>query len=191
MRSLEENKEILYVIRTLSVLMGSGVGLEAAIHSISQGGYGIISKDFANLMDNINKGRPLERELRDLLKKTETDGYKRVVNTMLNNVTQNTDIIETLRKQGERMEEDRTEKVKDYIEELGGVPETLLSIGMIGPIILSIVGIVPQLVKGPAEDIVGSVDAGMMMTIVNAGLVLTLVGMGLVGLKAHTKDPGL
>ena len=115
MRSLEENKEILYVIRTLSVLMGSGVGLEAAIHSISQGGYGIISKDFANLMDNINKGRPLERELRDLLKKTETDGYKRVVNTMLNNVTQNTDIIETLRKQGERMEEDRTEKVKDYI----------------------------------------------------------------------------
>jgi hypothetical protein len=45
LRSLDESKEVLYVIRTLSVLMGSGVGLEAAIHSISQGGYGIISKD--------------------------------------------------------------------------------------------------------------------------------------------------
>ena len=135
MRSLDESREVLYVIRTLDVLMGSGVGLEAAIHSISQGGYGIISKDFADLMDNINKGRPLEKELRALLKKAETDGYKRVINTMLNNVTQNTDIIETLRKQGERMEESRTENVKEYIEELGGVPETLLSIGMIGPII--------------------------------------------------------
>ncbi|MCH1527142.1 MAG: type II secretion system F family protein [Candidatus Poseidoniaceae archaeon] len=190
MRSLDESREILYVIRTLDVLMGSGVGLEAAIHSISQGGYGIISKDFATLMENINKGKPMERELRALLKKAETDGYKRVVNTMLNNVTQNTDIIETLRKQGERMEESRTEKVKDYIEELGGVPETLLSIGMIGPIILAILGIAPQLMEG-AEELFGSMDQGLIMSIVNGGLLLTLVGMAMIGLKAHTKDPGL
>jgi len=190
MRSLDESKEILYVIRTLDVLMGSGVGLEAAIHSISQGGYGIISKDFSTLMDNINKGQPLERELRGLLKKAENDGYKRVINTMINNVTQNTDIIETLRKQGERMEETRTEAVKDYIEELGGVPETLLSIGMIGPIILSILGIAPQLM-GDAEALFGSMDQGMIMGIVNMGLFLTLLGMAMIGLKAHTKDPGL
>ena len=190
MRSLDESREILYVIRTLDVLMGSGVGLEAAIHSISQGGYGIISKDFSDLMDKINNGRPLEQELRSLLKKAETDGYKRVINTMLNNVTQNTDIIETLRKQGERMEETRTEAVKEYIEELGGVPETLLSIGMIGPIILAIVGIAPQLMEG-AEAVLGSMDQGVMMSIVNVGLMLTLLGMAMIGLKAHTKDPGL
>ena len=39
------------------------------------------------------------------------------------------------------MENERTEAVKKYIEELGAVPETLLSIGMIGPIILAIVGL--------------------------------------------------
>lgn len=191
MRSLDESREILYVIRTLDVLMGSGVGLEAAIHSISQGGYGIISKDFATLMENINKGKPMESELRALLKKAETDGYKRVVNTMLNNVTQNTDIIETLRKQGERMEESRTEKVKDYIEELGGVPETLLSIGMIGPIILSILGIIPQLITGDMADLVGGLEQDTAMLIVNLGLFITLLGMAMIGLKAHTKDPGL
>jgi aspartate carbamoyltransferase catalytic subunit len=109
---------------------------------------------------------------------------------MLNNVTQNTDIIETLRRQGERMEEERSTKVKDYIEELGGVPETLLSIGMIGPIILSILGIAPQLMEG-AEEIFGTMDQGMIMSIVNGGLILTLAGMALTGLKAHTKDPGL
>ena len=190
MRSLDESKEVLYVIRTLSVLMGSGVGLEAAIHSISQGGYGIISKDFSQIMKGINKGTPLERELRSILKKAETDGYKRLINTMINNVTQNTDIIETLRKQGERMEESRTESVKEYIEELGGVPETLLSIGMIGPIILAILGIAPQLMEG-AEELFGTMDQGTIMSIVNAGLFLTLAGMALIGLKAHTKDPGL
>ena len=96
MRSLDESREILYVIRTLDVLMSSGVGLEAAIHSIAQGGYGIISKDFETLMKNINSGKPMEKELRSLMKKAENDGYKRVVNTMLNNITQNTDIIAIL-----------------------------------------------------------------------------------------------
>tara|TARA_B100000475_G_scaffold39038_1_gene25264 strand:- start:659 stop:1234 length:576 start_codon:yes stop_codon:yes gene_type:complete len=191
MRSLDESREILYVIRTLDVLMSSGVGLEAAIHSISQGGYGIISKDFETLMKNINSGKPMERELRNLLKKAENDGYKRVVNTMLNNITQNTDIIETLRKQGERMEEVRTENVKDYIESLGGVPETLLSIGMIGPIILSIIGIIPQLISGGLADMVGNLEQDTAMSIVNVGLFITLLGMALAGIKAHTKDPGL
>lgn len=88
------------------------------------------------------------------------------------------------------MEESRTENVKEYIEELGGVPETLLSIGMIGPIILSILGIAPQLMEG-AEELFGSFDQGLIMSIVNAGLFLTVAGMALIGLKAHTKDPGL
>ena len=42
-----------------------------------------------------------------------------------------------------------------------------------------------------AEALFGSIDQGMMMSIVNAGLVLTLIGMAMIGLKAHTKDPGL
>ena len=95
-----------------------------------------------------------------------------------------------IRDRGERMEETRTEAVKEYIEELGGVPETLLSIGMIGPIILAIVGIAPQLMEG-AEAVLGSMDQGVMMSIVNVGLMLTLLGMAMIGLKAHTKDPGL
>ena len=133
----------------------------------------------------------MEKELRSLLKKAENDGYKRVINTMLNNITQNTDIIETLRKQGERMEEVRTENVKNYIEELGGVPETLLSIGMIGPIILSLVGIIPQLISGGLAELVGGLEQDTAMSIVNIGLFITVAGMALTGIKAHTKDPGL
>ena len=89
------------------------------------------------------------------------------------------------------MENERTESVKKYIEELGAVPETLLSIGMIGPIILAIVGLVPQLLGDGAEAIVGSIDQGMINSVVNGGLVFTLIGMMLIGLKAHTMDPGL
>ena len=70
------------------------------------------------------------------------------------------------------------------------MPETLLSIGMIGPIILAILGIAPQLMADSAE-LFGEMNQSTIMSIVNAGLFLTVAGMALIGLKAHTKDPGL
>ena len=106
MRKLDEKREVLYVIRAMDVLMSSGIGLEATVHSISQGGYGIISEDFSNMMDKVRKGgRPLAKEIKSLMGKVETDGYRRLLNIMHMNITQNTDIIETLKKQGSRMEE--------------------------------------------------------------------------------------
>ena len=139
----EGAESTIYTVR--GVLMSSGIGLEATVHSISQGGYGIISEDFSNMMDKVRKGgRPLAKEIKSLMGKVETDGYRRLLNIMHMNITQNTDIIETLKKQGSRMEEERTEDVKKYIEDLSGVPESLLSIGMIGPIILAVLGLFPQ-----------------------------------------------
>lgn len=193
MRKLEEKRELLYVIRTLDVLMSSGVGLEAALHTIGRGGYGIISTDFAAMMQRLRKGtaRGLDQELKDLMKTAESEGYKRLLNTLYTNVTQNTDLVETLKKQGSRMEEERSDEVEKYIEELGGVPETLLSIGMIGPIILAIVGLVPQLMSGDLAAFMSLPDPALMNGIVKIGLLITVVGMALIGLKAHTKDPGL
>ena len=108
MRKLEEKRELLYVIRTLDVLMSSGVGLEAALHTIGKGGYGIISEDFSSLMKRLRKGNSggLDKELKSLTKKAESAGYKRLLNTLYTNVTQNTDLVETLKKQGTRMEEE-------------------------------------------------------------------------------------
>ena len=193
MRILDEKREGLYVIRTLDVLMSSGVGLEAALHTIGQGGYGIISEDFSKIMKRLSggKSRGLEYELKSMMTLAESDGYRRLLNTLYNNVTQNTDVVDTLRKQGSRMEEERAEEVKKYIEELGGVPETLLSIGMIGPIILSIAGLIPQLLTGDLSAFMSIPDPALISGVVNGGLILTLVGMMLIGLKAHTKDPGL
>ena len=193
MRKLDEKREVLYVIRAMDVLMSSGIGLEATVHSVSQGGYGVISEDFAKMMENVRKGgRPLEKELKSLMKDVETEGYRRLLNIMHMNITQNTDIIETLKKQGTRMEEERTEDVKKYIEDLSGVPESLLSIGMIGPIILSVFGLFPQLMGGEGMgDIMPIPEQSTINVILNIGLFMTLLVMVMIGVKTHTKDPGL
>jgi len=186
----DEDRELLYVIRTMEVMMGSGIGLEGAITSISRGGYGCISSDFQKVMVNTRKGKGLVEELRRVQKRAKSDAYKRLLNTMIENIISNTDIVKTLKNQGGREEEKRTEKVEKYIEELSGLPETLLSIGMISPIILAILAITPQMMAG-AGDIMPLPDADAVGSIVNGGLFFTVVMMAMIGLKAHTKDPGL
>ena len=145
------------------------------------------------MMARLRKGssRGLGPELKSMMNKADSEGYRRLLNTMYTNVTQNTDIIDTLRKQGARMENERTESVKKYIEELGAVPETLLSIGMIGPIILAIAGLVPQLMTGDLGAFMQLPPASTINAVVKGGLVVTLLAMFMIGLKAHTKDPGL
>ena len=172
--------------------MSSGVGLEAALHTIGKGGYGIISRDFSSIMEKLGSGksRGLEYEVKAMMNKAESEGYRRLLNTMYTNLTQNTDLVETLRKQGKRMEEDRNESVNEYIEDLGGVPETLLSIGMIGPIILAVLGLFPQLV-GDMGSFFSMPEQSTIDVVVNIGLFFTLFAMIMIGIKTHTKDPGL
>ena len=116
--------------------MSSGVGLEAAILSIAGGGYGIISEDFQKMIKQQKKGKKLEVALRDLMKKSSSKGYNKLLTTMYNNVKSNTDVLKTLSMQAAAEEEERNEKMQKYIEDLGGLPESLLSIGMISPILL-------------------------------------------------------
>jgi hypothetical protein len=155
------------------------------------GGHGIISDDFSSLMKNVQKGRPLENELRRLQKQAKNGGYKRMLNTLLNNVMSDTDIISTLQTQGSREEEIRTEKVKKYIEDLAGLPESLLTFGMLGPIILALVGLFPQLMGDMSAMLGMNMDPVLINMAVGGGLFVTFIGMALVGMKAHFKDPGL
>ncbi len=191
MRDMDEAKELLYVIRSFEILMTSGIGLEAAVHSIGQGGYGIVSEDFAQIMNGVNKGKSMEDELRRTIKISKYEGYKKMLNTLLNNIISDTNVIDTLKTQGGREEELRTERVEKYIEDLAGMPESLLTFGMLGPIILSLVGLFPQLMGDAGAAVGMSMDQGMVDSVVGGGLFITLAGMVLVGLKAHFKDPGL
>ena len=194
MRRIEESREILYVIRAIDVMMSSGVGLEAAMHTIGRGGYGVISEDFASVLERLQSGKSpgLEKELKKLMTNCETDGYRRLLNTPYNNLTQNTDVIESLKKLGSRMEEERSEAVKEYIEGLGGLPETMLSVGMLSPILISVLALAPQIVPKDLQGMLGLSGLIPLLPVITVGgLGATVLIMAFIGRKAHTTDPGL
>lgn len=191
-REQDESRDLLYAIRGLEVMMSSGVGLEAAMQSIAGGGYGIITEDFQKMIKKQKKGMTLEAALKELMTRSAARGYTKFISTMYNNVKSNTDILKTLSMQAEAEEGNRNEKMEKYIEDLGGLPESLLSIGMISPILLGLMGLAPQLMG----DVSGGLGFAMpsnesMLSMVRIGLLGTLGAMAMIGLKAHTKDPGV
>ena len=87
----EESADLLYAMRAVMVLLGSGIGLESALQMIGRGGYGAISRDFKEVIKNLQRGSQLEQELAKLSRDASTKAYSRFLNTLRTNVTSDTD----------------------------------------------------------------------------------------------------
>ena len=186
----EESADLLYAMRAVMVLLGSGIGLEAAMQMIGRGGYGVISKDFREVIDNLQRGAKLEQEFSRLSTKASSKAYSRFLNTLRTNVTSDTDLVRALMQQSNREEEERNDKLAEYIEKLSGMPAILLTFGMLFPIIFGIGAMLPVIAPG-AMSLPGM---GMLTTVkalFGPALFITLILMGLIGYKAHSSDPGV
>ena len=192
MSAMEEERDLIYALRALQVLMGSGVGLEGAIHHIAQGGYGRFTDDCSDMISNMERGRMLEEELQRLIRSAKSDAYRRLLNSMRTNVTSNTDLLSSLEQQAEREEESRSDKLKRYIESLQGLPETALSIGFLIPLILGIGAMAPFLM-GDLQGVPGVTipPADTMLNVFRGGMVLAITVLGMLVWGAHNKDPGV
>ena len=192
MSAMEEERDLIYALRALQVLLGSGVGLEGAIHHIAQGGYGRFTDDCNDMISNMERGRKLEEEIQRLISSSKSDRYRRLLNSMRTNVTSNTDLLASLDQQADREEEARSDILKQYVESLQGLPETALSIGFLVPLILGIGAMAPFLM-GDLAGVPGvSIPpADTMLNVFRGGMVLSLAIMGMMVWSARNKDPGV
>ena len=186
----QEERDLLYSMRALQVLVGSGIGLETAMHIIGRGGYGVISTDFATILNNLGRGSRLEDELAKIHTRSKSTSYRRFINTLRNNVANDTDLLRSLEQQAEREEEERNEKMKEYIEVLSGLPTMMLTFGMLAPIIFGTVAIIPLMMTADNPFIdMSTISAAA--SCFGPSLLASVAAMVFVGMRAHTKDPGV
>lgn len=188
----EESSDLLYTMRAVMVLMNSGIGLESALQMIARGGYGVISDDFRQVLENLQRGGKLEDEFSRLASSAKSQAYRRFLGTLRTNVSSDTDLVRSLQQQADREEEERNEKLKEYIETVSGLPTMMLTLGILSPITFGIPAMLPII----APDILTSGLAGMdsvvqVATCFGPALFVTTVLLGFLGYRAHSKDPGV
>ena len=188
----EESADLLYAMRAVMVLLGSGIGIESALQMIGRGGYGVISRDFNEVISNLQRGSQLEQELARLSRGASTKAYSRFLNTLRTNVTSDTDLLRALQQQSEREEEERNDKLGAYIEKLSGLPTILLTFGMLSPIIFGIAAMIPVIAPGlMTSGIPGMAGLAAAAGCFGPALFLTVAMMILIGYRAHSSDPGV
>lgn len=190
-REQEESASLLYAMRAMMILMGSGIGLEAAMQMISRGGYGVISTDFRDSLENLRKGAKLEEEFGRMAMQAHTKSYKRFLGTLRSNVTSDTDLIRALEQQADREEEERNDKLKTYIESLSSLPTLLLTIGILSPIIFGIVAMLPVIAPDMMTFLDASGTIAGLASCFGPVLFLTAGLLAMLGYKAHSSDPGV
>jgi pilus assembly protein TadC len=192
MSAQEEEINLIYALRAIQVLLGAGVGIESALSHIAKGGYGRISGDFTRVLSGIERGQRVEDEIRKLVISSKSDDYRRLLNSILNNITSNTDMLGSLDQQANRAEENRNDKLKRYIEDLSGLPEKALTVGFLAPLILGLAALAPFLMGGlqglPGVSIP---DQNTMLLLYNGGMLAAVAALGLMLLGVKSKDPGV
>ena len=185
------DKDILYVIRAMTVLLSAGVGLESSMEHVANSNYGAISTMFKKILDESKRGEYIEDALQREANLTSSTPMRRVLNTMVLGSKGEIDLVEALSKIAEREMKQREQEIDKFIETLGTRAEIYMTMGILVPIIIVVVIFVAILIKetGGALGGGGGMDA-MTQPPVIAGLLFgDLAVLGAIAIKTKLDEP--
>ena len=148
----DTDKELLYALRAMSVLLGTGVGLESAMKHVSDADYGEISVIFGQVLrESAEGGGYLSDSLRKTMERTTSEGFKKALNAMILGSTGEINLVESLEKLAEKETRNRQVAIEKYIERISGITEIYLIMGILVPIMLVAMSFVNELSESSKE----------------------------------------
>ncbi|MEW6069172.1 MAG: type II secretion system F family protein [Candidatus Thermoplasmatota archaeon] len=144
----KEDRELLYAIWAMEVLVSSGIGLESAIKHVAEGDYGKISKEFKKALarpEAMSEG--LEKALSKLAIETKSKSLKKTIGLLTKSLKSETGVGEALRTLAERETQERKTRIQGFIEKLSLVSEIFIMILLI-PVVVAVIGGTPLLEFG-------------------------------------------
>ena len=148
----DEEKEVLYALRAMEILIGSGVGLGEAIKHIADEDYGCISTELRLILDETREGKFLERSLRDAARHALSPAFRKMLEALAMGVRDDIEISKILKKTADREFEERRNKLEAFTEKLTGTAEIFMTMGILVPIILIVFGFLGTITKSIAEE---------------------------------------
>jgi len=112
------NKDILFALRHLLIQIRSGVLLYNAIISVSQAGYGVVSKEFEIVAKEINGGTPQTEALDNMVLRTPSSYLRRAVWQIANALRAGSDLANTIETLVKEFSEEERVRLQRFSKEL-------------------------------------------------------------------------
>lgn len=114
----EVEKSLIFALKDISLQVSSGVSLYTAFVHVSQEEYGLVSKEFTLLVQDMHRGIPLEKALEQMSKRTRSEYLRRVVWQLINTIKAGASVKGALNTIIDDLSRVQKAKIKDYAQEL-------------------------------------------------------------------------
>ena len=186
----KEDRELIYALWAMEILVRSGIGLETAMKHVAEGDYGIISKKFNKILSSTE----IEKGMRESLQETKSKSLREAYTTLLNCMKRDASVSESIKTIAERETQNRKMKTRKFIGTLTVVSELFLTLGVIIPIIAVVLPFMGVMGVGglPVMDNENRIIVpDLLLQIVNIILVVILFILGMMVFYIKNKEINL
>ncbi|MFA5763220.1 MAG: type II secretion system F family protein [archaeon] len=108
------DQELLFAMRTMLIQLSSGISLFEAIRSISRSDYGQVSREFEDVVRDINSGRSETAALEKLAFKTNSEILKKTIWQILTTIKSGGSIVSAINSQIDELVNLQKNSIKNY-----------------------------------------------------------------------------
>jgi len=112
------DNDLIFAVRTLIIVLSSGVSLYEAIAHIAKSGNNIVSKEFSIVVKKINSGMPELEAIEELALHTKSDFMKKTAWQIVNAIKSGASVTDALKTILETLTNYQIRTIKEYAGEL-------------------------------------------------------------------------
>lgn len=112
------DQELIFAVRTLLIQVSSGVSLFEAMRSIAKSNYGQVSKEFNEVVRDVNSGMSEQSALEKLAFKTNSEVLKKTIWQIITTMKSGGSIVNAMEAQVQELVQKQVETIKNYSAEL-------------------------------------------------------------------------
>jgi len=143
-------KNLLYMLRHMTVQVRSGSTLFDSLKSIAASEYGVISEDSAELVKNVASGGSMQTALDQLILRNRSDAFRKIIWQIQNAIVSGANLGELFLQLSDRYFEDQKVAISKFGKDLNSFSMMFLVLTVIFPIMAIIMLVVAALLPVPS-----------------------------------------
>ena len=187
------DKELLFAIRGIEVLLESGVGVAEAMKHVAEEDYGDLSGIFQQIFKDTDGGKNFSDAIKSQMRKTDSAGLRKVFSSLIMSIEEDTNVIDRLRSIADKEARERRVNLDNFIEGLTATSEQFLIVSILIPIIVVIGAVVNGLVesaKASGGGFMGNTPTMPDSCVPALFIIATITIAGMI-VQTKSKEPGV
>lgn len=167
------NQELPYALRHMGIELKSGKGLHDTLMTIKDADYGVLSKEFNRVLEEVRYGKPTEESLLDMSHRVGSEGLSRTIQQIIGTLRVGGNLANSLDIIADDISFETHIKLKEYSQKLNSFILIYTFVAILAPVIILIMAMAGSAVMGDV------ISGNLLLVIYSLFFPLVVMFMGM------------